>query len=60
MIDVKNGRPSPWVVEEKLSQIMASPFIEDVWYWVNVLEKVVFEEMRMDNLEACLIGTFGY
>ena len=53
--------------DEKLefnhSQAMASPFLDNACYQVNMLEKVVLEEMKTlstpsDPLEACLIGTY--
>ena len=41
---------------------MAFPSLKDVSYQVNVIDKVVFEEMGTlnppsDPLEACLLGT---
>ena len=67
MIDVSNGHLSLHMGEEKLefnlSKVTASPFLEDAWYWVDVIDKVVFEEMGTLNplsnpLETCLLGTF--
>jgi len=50
IINVKNGRPSLQVSEEKLelnlSQAIASLFLKDVCYQVDVLEKVVLKEVR--------------
>jgi len=66
MIDVKNGRLSLHVGEEKLefnvSKVMASPSLEDACCRVDFIEKVVLEEMNplkspSDPLEACLLGT---
>jgi len=66
MIDVKNGRLSLHVDEGKLefnlSKVTASPSIEDACYQVDVIDKVVFEEMGPVNspsylLEAYLLGT---
>ena len=68
MIDAKNGRLSLQVDEEKLefdlSQAIASPSLEDVSYRVDVLEKVVLEQIGTlsppsDLLELCLIGDCG-
>jgi len=65
--DEKNGRLSLHVREEKLkfnlSKVMASASLEDACYWVDVIDKVVFEEMGTLNplsnpLETCLLGTF--
>jgi len=66
MIYVKNGRLSLHVGEEKLefnlSKVTASPSFEDACYRVDVIKKVVREEMTLLNspsnpLEACLLGT---
>ena len=53
MIDAKNGCPSLYVGEEKLefnlSKVMASPSLADVCYRVDIIDKVVFEEMGLLN-----------
>jgi len=68
MIDVKNGKLSLQVGKEKLEfnlpQAIASPYLEDVCYRVDLLKKVVLEDMGTpspptDPLEACLIGICG-
>jgi len=68
MIDVKNGRLSLQVSEEKLefnlSQAIASCSLEDAYYRVDELEMVVLEELGTlsppsDPLESCLIGNCG-
>ena len=68
MIDVKNRRLSLHVGEEKLefnlSKVTASPSLEDACYQVDVIEKVVLEEMGplnspLDSLEACLLGSIN-
>ena len=64
MIDVKNGRLSLHVGEEKLkfnlSKVMSSPSLEDARCPVDVIDKVVFEEISplnspLEPLEACLL-----
>ena len=66
MIDVKNRGLSLHVGEEKLefnfSKAMASPSLEDACYQVDVIDKVVFEEISslnspLDPIEACFLGT---
>jgi len=47
-------------LELNLSKVTASLSLEDAWYRVNVIEKVVFEETRtlsppLDTLEAFLL-----
>jgi len=65
MIDVKHGRLSLHVGEENigfnLSQAMSSYAIEDAYYWINVLEKVLSKEAMSikppeDPLGTCLVG----
>jgi len=66
MIDVKNGRLSLHLGEEKLefnfSKVMASASLENACYRVDVIDKVVFEETGplnspSDPLKACLLVT---
>ena len=66
MINVKNGCLSLLVGKKKLeftlSKVTASPTLKDSCYQVNVIDKVVFEEMGpfnspSDLLEASLLGT---
>jgi len=66
-IDVKNGYLSLQVSEEKLelnlSKVMASLSLENACYRVDVIKKVVFEEMGTLSLplnppEACLLVTY--
>jgi len=50
-------------LEFNLSQVTASPSLEDACYLVNVIEKVVSEEMKnpsspLNLLEACLLATY--
>jgi len=59
MIDVKNGHLSLHVGEEKLefnlSKVTASPSLEDACYQVNVIDKVVIEEMAPLNSPLALL-----
>jgi len=66
MTDVKNECLSLQLGEEKLefnlSKVTASPSLEDACYQVDVIDKVVFEEMGtlnlpLDPLKGCVLGT---
>jgi len=65
MIDVKNGKLSLQVggrkLEFNLTQAMSLPSLEDTCSQVDILEKLLSEEMVFlkpleDPLEACLVG----
>ena len=52
-------------LEFNLSQVMASPSLEDACYSIDVLKRLILKEMGtlsppLDPLEACLIGSWGH
>jgi len=66
MIDVKNGQLFLHVDKQKLEfnpfKVMASPSLEDACYRVDVIEKIILEEIGplnspLDRLEVCLLGS---
>ena len=67
MVEVKHGCLFLHVGEEKLRfnllRVIAFPSLKDACYRVDVIDKVVFQEMRtlnplLDPPEACSLGTF--
>jgi len=65
MRDIKNRKLSLQVEKKKLefnlAQAMSSPSLEGACYWVDILKKVLSEEVMFlkslkDPLDACLVG----